>query len=344
MPIRNGDNQLQDFTALMELSEREENLPERLGLFMPEYSTKTVEAFERIINGTDEMYSVARGADRQVAGDDSAKTAYVEIPFFALDKITRPNEVQDIRMWGTDLVDETVENRVQRIIARIQRSHARVHTNAMYACLNGSTYAPDAAGAPRAGLTRTYQSMFEIPDADMFEGNAGGTGAVDLTNQTANPADYFETFRKHVIDKAGDQGDDYRIVALLGSGAFTALKNHTDYVEAFANYASSEEPLRNRLGGLKNNRVLEWQGVTYIEDISGKIADDLIIMFPVGFQDMFKLTYAPADTEEHANTVAEPAYLFLDEQRRKTVVESETSLVCVNTRPELVAKITATIA
>jgi hypothetical protein len=340
--IRNGNLELQNFSALMELVPREENLLERMGVFDVEFSDKTVHQFERILAGTDTMYSVARGADRGVAGDDSAKSAFVEVPFFALDKVTKSNEVQDMRQFGTADVSETVQNRVKRIIDRIQRGHARLHTNVMYSCLNGTTYAKDAAGADRTSLVKAYQAMFEVPDTDMFKGTAGGVGTVDLTDIAANPADYFETFRQHVIAQAGDGGDDYEIIALLGSGAFTALKNHPDYVEAFSQYASSVDPLRNRLGGLKNNRVLEWQGVTYVEDISGKIGNDQIRMFPKGM-DMFKLVYAPADTEEHANTVAEASYLFLDSQRRKTIIESETSVVAVNTRPELVARITATI-
>lgn len=346
--LRDGDLQLQNFTSLLELVEREENLLERLGLFSVDYSDKTVHEFERILGGTDTMYSVARGADRQVAGDDSAKNAWIEIPFFALDKVTKPNEVQDMREFGTPDVSLTVQKRVQRIVERIQRGHARLHTNVMYEALLGSTYAKDAAGADRAGLVKTYQAMFAVPDADMFAGVAGGVGAVDLTDVATNPADYFETYRQHVIAQAGDQGDDYEVVALCDSESFTNLKNHPDYVEAFANYSSEVEPLRNRLGGLKNNRVLSWQGVTYIEDISGKIGNATanrgrIMMFPMGF-DMFQLVYAPADTEEHADTTAEAAYLFLDSQRRKTVVESETSVVAVNTRPELVANIVTTIA
>lgn len=343
MPLRNGDQNLQNFTALMELVDREENMLERMGLFSVDFSDKTVEKFERQINGTDVMAATARGADRQVAGDDTAKDAFVAIPFFALDKVTKPNEVQDLRQFGTADVPETVQNRVKRIVGRIQRSHARLHTEVMYACLLGSTYAKDKAGNDVANLVRTYQSMFEVANATMFKGTAGGTGTVNLTDQTANPADYFESFRQHVIAQAGNAGDDYEIVALLGSGAFTALKNHTDYTEAFSAYASEVEPLRKRLGGLKNNRVLEWQGVTYIEDISGKIGNASIRMFPMGFSDMFQLMYAPADTEEHVNTTAESSYLFLDSQRRKTVIESEVSLVAVNTRPELVANITATI-
>ena len=348
MPLRDGDLQLQNFTSLLELVDREENLLERLGLFSVDYSDKTVHQFERTVGGTDTMHSTARGADRQVAGDDSAKIAWIEVPFFTLDKVTKPNEIQDMREFGTADVSVTVQSRVQRIITRIQRGHARLHTNVMYEALLGKTYAKDEAGADRAGLVKSYQAIFDVPDADMFNSAAGGVGAVDLTDVASNPADYFETFRQHVIAKAGDQGDDYEIMALLDSESFTNLKNHPDYVEAFANYSSEVEPLRQRLGGLKNNRVLSWQGVTYIEDISGKINNATanrgrIVMFPMGF-DMFELVYAPADTEEHANTTAEEAYLFLDSQRRKTVIESETSVVAVNTRPELVANIVSTLA
>lgn len=340
--IRLGDDRLQDFSELMELVEREENLLERMGLFDVQFGSLLTATFERTVGGTDEMYSVARGADRQVAGDDSAVTASIEIPFFALDKVTKPNEVQDFRQLGTADAPESVLNRVNRIIKRIQRGHARLHTNVMYAALNGSTYAVDKDGNPRPNLTKTFQSMFGIADADMYNATALGAKTFDLTDSALNPADEFELFRQHVVDKAGDQGDDYEIVALLGSGAFTALKNHPDYTDAFASYASEVEPLRQRLGGLKNNRVMQWQGVTYIEDISGKIPTAQGRLFPKGFE-MFELMYAPADTEEHANTTATASYLFLDQERRKTVVESEVSVVAVNTRDDLVGRYTFTV-
>lgn len=344
--LRYGEQGLQNFTPLMTLVEREENMLERMGLFTVDYSDQKLTSFERILAGTDDMHSVARGADRQYAGDDVAKTAYVEIPFFTLDKVAKPSDVQFLRKWGTEDENETLTSKVESIIARIQRGHARLHKKAMYACLKGSTYAVDAAGNPRPNLQRTFQSMFDIADADMYNGAAGGADTIDLTNTALNPADEFENFRKHVIDKAGDEGDNYRIVALMGSDAFTALKNHPDYVEAFANYASSEEPLRRRLGGLSNNRVLEWQGITYVEDISGEIATNEIYLFPLGFEsEMFQIHYGPADTVAAANgeeAVAE-AYLYVREDDRKVGVESETALVCVNTRVDLVGFYTATV-
>ena len=344
MPIiRDGDQRFQDFSELMELVTRNDNMLEKMGIFDKDYLTGTLGSFERRVNGDDAMYSVARDADRQFAGDDKAITAHVEVPFFTLDKTTRPSDGQDLREFGTAIEPVTYQKRIDRIIARIQRGHAVLHRKAMYGCLKGSTYAPDPAGVPRPSLTRTYQSMFEIANVDMYNGTAGGTATIAISDQTLNPADEFEKFRQHVIAKAGDNGDDYEIVALMGSGAFTALKNHADYVEAFANYASEVEPLRQRLGGLKNSRVLEWQGVTYIEDISGEVANTQILMFPKGMDDMFQIKYAPANTEDHMNQVAEEAYLFLLKGERRTTVETETSLVCVNTRPDLVANYTATL-
>lgn len=347
MAIRNGAQGLNEFAPLTTLVEREENMLERMGLFSKDFSDQKVVEFERVYGGTDDMYSVARGADRQYAGDDEAKTAYVEIPFFTLDKIYKASDAQFLRKWLTETDNVTLDDKVTEIMARIQRGHARLHKKVMYACLKGSTYAVDKAGNPRPNLTRTYQSIFDISNAEMFNGTAGGTATVNLADQTVNPADVFEDFRKHVIAKAGDQGDNYRIVALLGSEAFTLLKNHSDYVEAFANFASSVEPLRNRLGGLSNNRVLEWQGITYVEDISGELATDSITLFPLGFEgEMFQLRYGPDDTLAAVNgdePVAE-SYIYVDQDRRKATVESSTSLLCVNSKPELVARYTHTTA
>ena len=54
---------------------------------------------------------------------------------------------------------------------------------------------------------------------------------------------------------------------------------------------------------------------------------------------MFQLHYAPADTIEDANEIAREAYIWLEETRRTAKVESETSVVAVNTRPELVVSV-----
>lgn len=343
--LRLGEQGLQNFTDLMEIVPREHNQLEIMGLFDVDYSDTVQTSFERIYGGTDNMYSVARGADRQYAGDDQAKTAYLEIPFFTLDKVVKPSDAFALREFATATDPATVEGKVTRVISRIQRGHARLHKKVMYQALKGTTYAEDKDGNARPNLQRTFQSMFDIADADMYNATAGGAATVSLTDQTSNPADEFEKFRKHLFNKIGDNSDNFRVLAMVGSGAFSALKNHSSYVEAFANYASQEEPLRQRLGGLATARVLEWQGITYVEDISGEIGDTQIFLLPLGVEEMFQLQYGPADTVAAANgeeAVAE-AYLYVKSDDRKVGVESEAAIVAVNTRDDLVARYTATI-
>lgn len=343
--LRLGDQGLQNFTPLMTLVPRVENMLEKMGLFDVEYSDESVVAFERIVTGMDNMYSVARGADRQIAGDDEARTAWVEIPFFSLDYIIKPKDVQSLREFATAQDPETVRSKAARVIARIQKSHAKTIQKCMYQALKGSTYAVDAEGNPRPNLQRSFQSMFEIADADMYKGAAGGAATYDLTDQASNPADEFEKVRKHVFNKAGDLGDDYEIVAILGTDAFTALKNHTDYVEAFANYASQEEPLRQRLGGLSTGRVLRWQGITYLEDVSGQVESNKGYVFPRGVDDMFKTIYGHSDTIAGANREEEisEGYLFIMSDLRKEIVSSDLAVVCCNSRPDLIASYTFTV-
>lgn len=335
--IRHGEQGLQDFTALLELVPREMNVLEKMGWFSEDFLTGTLASFERTTVGTDDMHAVARGADRQIAGDDQAFTAHIETPFFTLDKTAKPHESQDLREFATATEPEKIQKRVERIVGRIQRSHARLLKRVMYKALLGSTYAVDASGADIPSLTRTFQSMFEIADADMFGGNAGGVKTYDLTDQNSNPMDEFDTFRTHVIEKAKDGvsgGDDYELVLMVGTGAFNSIKNHSDIVEGFANFTDGAS-LRQRLGGLKNNRVFEFDGLVIMEDRSGEIGNAQGVIVCPELCD-FELRFAPADAIGYENSVAEEAYIFMQEDRRKVTVESETSVVAVNTRPELV--------
>lgn len=338
MTIQQKDDQfLEDFSAIQDLVPREMNVLEKMGLFDVEYGTADFAKFERRVTGADNMYSVARGADRQVAGDDEAENAVIEIPYFTLDKSARPSEVQNLREFATSAEPETVAKKLTRHVTRINTSHARLNKKVMYTALKGSTYAVDKNGTPRPNLTKTFQSMFSIPDAEMYNGAAGGVKAYDLTDQASNPFDEFDNFRSFVIDKARDGvagGDDYEIVLMVGNSAFNAIKNHTDVVEAFANYTDGVS-LRQRLGGLKNNRVLEFDGIIVMEDRSGEIATDQGVIFPTDLVD-FKLQYAPADVIGFENTQAQESYLFLEEGLRKATVQSETSKVACNTRQDLV--------
>ena len=342
MTIQHKDDQfLEDFSTIQDLVPREMNVIEKMDMFDVEYGTNDFAKFERRVTGADDMYSVARGADRQVAGDDEAQNATIEIPYFTLDKSARPSEVQNLKEFATSADPLTVSKKLTQHVKRINTSHTRLNKKVMYTALKGSTYAVDKDGNPRANLTKTFQAMFSIPDAEMYNGAANGAKSYDLTDQALNPFDEFDNFRTHIIEKAKDGvegGDDYEIILMVGNAAFNAIKNHTDVTEAFANYTDGVS-LRARLGGLKNNRMFEFDGIVVMEDRSGEIATNKGVIFAKELVD-FKLQYAPADAVGYENTVAQESYLFIDEGRRKASVESETSVVACNSRQDLVGQYT----
>ena len=173
-----------------------------------------------------------------------------------------------------------------------------------------------------------------------------------MTFQSAKDVDPRTTIeqeaRQWIQTYAGDQADSYQVIAICGSKFFDALKDHPKCTDAYSRYPSDSEPLRRRLGGNLINRSWETEGITYLEDFMGQsigeVAADEVYFLPLGIADMFQTHYAPADHFDYVNTEAQEMYLFVEETPRTTQVQSETSFLTVNTRPELVVNGKAKLA
>lgn len=329
---RDGKNGLLDYTPLTALVERTDNALEKLGLFEEFFGQTTTAEVERVTLGSDSIEAKERGGERNHAGDEQSQIEYFRIPFFPLDKVAKPSDVQDFREYGEADAPASVEKRVERNIGRIRKSHDFLRRAAMYEALKGNTYASGLAGSQYIVNFATKWGV----TGDVF------TGGIDFTNAAADPALYVEkNCREHIIDKAQDDSSAFEVIALCGSGFFNSMIHHPLVQAAYSQYSSGQEMLRERLGGSVVGRIFEHKGVTYIEDVSKQIARGDAYILPQGIADMFQLHYAPADTLEHANTVAEPLYLFMEEDRRKVILESETSLVAIVTRPELICNLTS---
>lgn len=336
-----GDFGVIDYTALMTLVPRQNNLLQRLGLFTGtdiKYGSTTVAEFERQAVTATKIAAKARGADRQYVKGRNARKEYFPVPFFPLDGTVNPSDIQDFRMIGTEDSNETVENRVRQKIADIQLSHEEHLYDAMYyALIENKTYSPELEDDERDFSTVWGAPRKQVAAADF-----------DLTDQTVDPFDTIEAQgRKHIIANAGDNASGYEVMFIVDPDTFTKLVGHTLVRAAYASYASAQEPLRNRLGGDSINRIFRHKGVVVVEDISGKFTVSATegkgYLLPTGINDMYRLQYAPADTMEHANQTAEENYLFMREDFRHTKMESETSFVCMISRPELIVEFTSTI-
>lgn len=338
---RMGDWGVTDYTPLMALKPRSQNLLEQLGIFSEgstEYLTGEWAEFEREEKGLTNMHNVERGADRQFAGTEQARKEALRVPFATLDSVTKPQEVNAFREYGTENMPASVERLVNKKIEHIQRSHARYIRDVQYqAIVNNKVYAFDKDGNELTSLAKNYSTLW---------GAARDTQTMDLTNAAVDPFSELAKGRLNLIQNAGDDGDGYRVIYLVDTTQFDLIITHPLVEAAYSQYPSDQEPLRRRLGmtnEFSNNRVFEHKGITVIEDISGKIASTKGYMIPVGLE-IASAAYAPADTVMHVGQVSEGSYLFMKETMRSTVIESEVAYLAMLTRPELISEFTVTIA
>ena len=327
-----------DFTNLTELFPRVPKLLEQLDLFNEDYfGSSTIAQVQRVQDGVDAITAQARGGDRNFSGGETAIQRNFNIPFFPLDtKWFTAADIQDMKDFTDNPnVPMTVEKRMERARNRLARSHSLLQETARYSALKGASY------APTQGISQyDYATEFSVT------ANVATPIVIDFASGTVDPRSKVEEGRAHIQQYAGNLADSYEVICICGTQFFNGLRHNPIVVDAYKFFQSEENILRDRLGGNMINRSLRTDGVLYIEDSvavsAGLLATDEGYLLPRGIADMFQMHYAPADMKEYANTPALAMYMFLEETPRKSQVQTETSFLCVNTRPELVVKLTGT--
>ena len=336
MAVQSTGYNFYDFSTLTELFPRIPKFLGELGLFgEADYIKSTIAQVERVSDGVDSIKAQSRGGDRNYAGGETAIQRNFNVPFFPLDsKKMGADDIQDMKDFAEDPnVPMTMKKRMDRAQLRIAKSHAVLAERARYAAIKGTSYAPDDAKCQY-----DYAAEFGVA-AKVHAGVP-----VDFTDAEVDPRSAAETARQHIAKYAGDQSDSYQVIVICGSTYFDSLKSHILVRDAYKSYSSDSEPLRNRLGGNLINRSWSTEGITYLEDTMGvqlgEIGTSEAYAIPLGIEDMFQAVYAPADHPDYANKEAQDMYMFVEETPRKSQVQTETSFLMVNTRPELVVKIT----
>lgn len=333
-----GDFGVVDYTPLMAIAPRTENFLEKLGVFSAEtaeYKDNRYAEFERELKGTTGMYNVARGGDRQFMGSESAEKQILEAPFATLDGVTRANEVEAFREYGTESATASVEALVERKVAHIQRSHAKYIRDVQYtALIDNKVHAVDKNGNEITSLAKNFSTLW---------GGSRKTGTVDPSNAGVDPFTTLALKRQEIIDDMGSNTGFTSMVVMVSTRDFNAIVNHPLVRSAYENRDGGSEYLTRRLGNDALYQIFEHKGIVLLEDTSSKIVDGSAVMFPLGVEDMFMHSYHPADTLEHVNQISQGSYLFMVSGWRQEVIESELSYICNITRPELVADLTITV-
>ena len=336
---RMGDFGVIDYTPLMALAPRTENFLEKLGVFSQDtadYIDNRYAEFEREELGVTDMHNVARGANRQFMGSEKARKEIVEAPFATLDGVTKPNQVEAFRQYGTEDAPASVDQLVERKVAQIQRSHAKYIRDCQYVAIRQNKIrAIDEDGNEITALAKNFSTLW---------GAARRTGTITTATAGVNPFDTLGTARQDILNVMGKNTGFSAMAVLVNTKSFNAIVGHPLVLAAYEGRdKGGEEFLTRRLGTNALYQVFTHKGVTLVEDTSGQIVDGEGFMLPLDYEGMFEHKFCPADTIDHVNTISQGSYLFMDESNwRKHVIESEVSYVCSINRPELIADLTIT--
>lgn len=329
MSTRIDNNQMVDFTTAINKVPRAWNLLDSMGLAETQGISTLTAAVDVIQERDGQIGDKRRGSNRQEVGAESVITKHLSTSFFPLDSALRPQDVQNLRKFGTENDLDTMGDAAMRAMERIRRLQGNLREKALMEAIKGSSYSPN-------GTTEVYDyySVFEVSALQK-------TVFFDLTNTASDPLAKAEEAYGHIIDNAQDSAASYEVVALCDRAFFTKLLANDTFMQAYLYTQSQVNPLRDRVGGTGPYRQFSHGGVLYIEYV-GKfngvplIPVDTAYFLPKGIEDMFNVYHSPADTIADANTVGQELYMWTEETRRKLVVESETSFIAVNARPELV--------
>lgn len=325
--------QVVDFTPLLELQPTQPTLLASLGLFDVRHEATTLVSVGRDVANNDLIPARNRAGERNwVTRSDVAMQAFT-IPLYPLDKNITAQDIQSLRSYGA--VGFSEELRSQEEVVNRYMQQIRVNQ----ALTKEAIYSSAVRGFTFTGTGGSVNSNYNWYDV---WGQTQQTISIDFSSSTVDPSEVIESEgRAYIEDNKLDGSTVTRIFCLCGRGFFSSLVHNAFLRSAYQFYNGTPNPIRDRIGGNLDVQIFEFEGVTYMTDPHGFIADNEGYLFPQGIPGMFQSFYAPADHYSYANTVAQEGYVFMVEEGRNLKMETEFSLLAVNNRPELVIKLVA---
>lgn len=324
------DNQFYDLSPLIEITTRRQGVIESLNLFDINYDNSTTVRVQRTVDQQVLIEARQRQGERNWIGGNRPSEKALIVPFFPVDANIKPVDIQNFTSLlelGTD-APLSLQTAVQTKLRQIREAEATTKEQIFTRAVMGASY----AGVTAANADEHY-------DYYQVWGQTQKQVAIDFTSTTDNPVDVIEQqIRGHIIDNKGTGTNFTDIVAICGRNYFQKIVTNNFTRQAYQGIAGANNPLRDRVGGNADARSWEFNGVLYIEDKSGAVPADEAYFMPTGIQNMFQAFYAPADSLDAANQSAQEFYMYMLQDHRTAHIETEFSLLAVNTRPELVVQ------
>lgn len=320
-----------DLTAELNIIPNTWGLINELGVFASEGVSQHTVTVESAASTLAVITDQVRGTRANVNRDDSRALRSFAIPHFPLDDYVTPQDLQGKRAYGNTDAAETEAAVVARKLERIRRNHAvTLEAARAFAITTGQIYAPNGT------VVGNYYTDFGITrkEVDFVLGTAG-------TEVNEKGEEVIAHIQDNILSGETVSG----VVALCSPVYFAKLIKHPNIKEAYKYYASTQELLRNRLGGGTLYRRFEHGGITYIEyrgsyNGSALIPSGDAYFMPTGTADMFISYFSPANKFSHVNTIGEQAYVFQyrDQKDESILLQSEHNALHLIRRPGAIVR------
>ena len=301
-----------------------------LGIFNTDtvaHNTITLEA----MNGTLGIIGDRVRGDRNfVNKDDTRKIYSFALTHHPLDDYITPQDIADKRKFNSELAEAEADV-IARKLQRIRRNHAvtleaaRAHT-----IVTGQQFSPNGT------VSADFYSVFGITRkvTDFVLGTA-----------TTNLITKIEESVALIQDELQDGTIANDFVAICSPEFFDLLVNHPKVSAAFANYSSSQEPLRNTLRSGQYRRF-EYMGVTWIAYRGAFNGQRLIpageaYLLPRGTDSVFETMFGPANKFDTLNSAGQESYAWLYRSPKgdKIEIESESNFINLIRKPQAIVKL-----
>jgi len=247
-------------------------------------------------------------------------------------------ELQGVRMFGSDDQMEVFDYKMLEKIDLIQREHRQTKEFLRWGALKGDVYDADGVRV----LYNVYNLMGETQK--IIEWDIENVAAVDpIQDGNDELLDYFET------EALGETVTG--VVKFCSPGYMKAMQKNKDFRDAYKYWANNGEVNPNRQS---LRRPFEFKDVIYVRHL-GKcsfkkadgtvvthtfIPDDESIAVPMGTMETFRTFFGPAEFAETVNTIGQEIYVKPSMMKLDMGVELHSFSYALNlvTKPRLVVR------
>lgn len=326
----NGQFQVSDYTGEILMIPNQWGILNQSGLFMDEGVESYSVTFEQTTKDGALIVDKVRGERASAGKDSTSKLFSWTIPHFPYDDYISPNDVRGKRAYGSADQEETLAVVRARKLARIAQNHAWTLEYARFQLLTaGTVYAPSGT------VSMNYFTEMSVTRKEVDW---------DLDTSTTDVVAKAEAVIAHIQDNAN--GENIQgVIGYCSPEFFSKLISHPNVKAAYTYYTSTQEPMRNRLGG--NNtlyRTFDHAGIHFVE-VRGNYAGNLFVpandaVFVPQGTEIFKTFLAPANKFDLLGTVGERVYVFEypSDRNDKIIIESESNFLNACTKPAMLVR------